>query len=150
MPQDARASYQFRAWTVLIFAMLVIVPVAALIVPATGGATEETTSAPPTRGWLDIAVDDIEVKLPVREPGSPADALPYGVDSPEDFGLPDKSEVSADGIHRSLSLEDPRARPRTVGLTLLGRGRAPRRRQQGQHRREEDSPHPTGGPSPHR
>ncbi len=66
MPQDARVSYQFRAWTVILFAMLVIVPVAALIVPSGEGVGDDNSSSPPTRSWLDIAIGDIEVKRPTQ------------------------------------------------------------------------------------
>lgn len=68
MPQDARPSYQSRAWTVLILAMLAILPATAFIVTPGEGVEEEAdrSTSPPTRSWLDISIDDIDVKRPTQ------------------------------------------------------------------------------------
>ncbi|MGA1872857.1 MAG: hypothetical protein ACMUHY_04235 [Thermoplasmatota archaeon] len=67
MPQDARASYQFRAWAVLVLTLIMVIPIAAITVPIGEGIEEAISGSPPTRdSWLDIAVDDIEVKRPTQ------------------------------------------------------------------------------------
>ncbi|MGA1792796.1 MAG: hypothetical protein ACMUHM_02495 [Thermoplasmatota archaeon] len=67
MPQDARASYHSRAWIVLLLIFLMVIPVAALMVPIGEGVENDQSVAPPTRqSWLDIAVEDIEVKRPTQ------------------------------------------------------------------------------------
>ena len=67
MPQDARASYHSRAWIVLLLIFLMVIPVAALTVPIGEGVENDQSVTPPTRqSWLDIAVEDIEVKRPTQ------------------------------------------------------------------------------------
>jgi len=67
MPQDARASYQSRALIVLLLTFVMVIPVAALLVPIGEGVEDDQGATPPTRdSWLDIAIDDIVVKRPTQ------------------------------------------------------------------------------------
>ncbi|MBN1390541.1 MAG: hypothetical protein JXA22_07865, partial [Candidatus Thermoplasmatota archaeon] len=66
MPQDARARCSSRTWIVLVLTMIMAVPVAAIIAPVADSAEEEMVGGPPTRAWLDISIDDIEVKRPTQ------------------------------------------------------------------------------------